>query len=175
MEGSVVLTWIAPGDVMRGGQARGNAMLIGMIALAAATAAAAAPAPQCAGDTAANRQVVRDFYTLGLVERQPAQAFAKYVAADFVEHKPDVAPGTREATAAFLVGIIRDVPTARWEILRVIADGDLVALHARFTPAPGAPEYALADFFRVKDCKIAEHWDVVAGPVKGAVNPNGRF
>ena len=66
-------------------------------------------------------------------------------------------------------------PKARWEILRVIADRDLVALHARFTPAPGAGEYALADFFRVKDCKIVEHWDVVAGPVKDAVNPNSRF
>jgi predicted SnoaL-like aldol condensation-catalyzing enzyme len=147
-------------------------MLIGIMALAAV---ASVPAPQCVGDTAANRQLVRDFYTMGLVERQAEQAFARFVAPDFVEHKPDIAPGTRAATAAFLGGIIREVPTARWEILRVIADGDLVALHARFTPAPGAPEYALADFFRVKDCKIVEHWDVVAGPVEGAKNPNGRF
>ena len=148
-------------------------MLIELVA--AAALAGSAPGAECRGDTAANRQLVRDFYTLALVQRKPAEAFARFVAPDFIEHKPDIAPATREATAAFLGGIIRDLPTARWEILRVIADGDLIAVHARFTPAPGAPPYALADFFRVKDCKIAEHWDVVAGPVKDAVNPNSRF
>jgi predicted SnoaL-like aldol condensation-catalyzing enzyme len=120
-------------------------------------------------------QLVSDFYRQALIDKQPKEAFERFVASDFVEHKPDIAPGTREAAAEFLGGIIRDVPTARWEILRVIADGNMVALHARFTPAPGAGEYALADFFRVKDCKIVEHWDVVAGPVKDAVNPNSRF
>ena len=149
-------------------------MLVELMAMAGAMTADA-PAAECRADAATHRQIVRDFYTLGLVERKPAEAFAHYVAPDFVEHKPDIAPGTREAAAEFLGGIIRDVPSARWEILRVIADGDLVALHARFTPAPGAGEYALADFFRVKDCKIVEHWDVVAGPVKDAVNPNSRF
>ena len=143
-------------------------MLISLMA----TGAAAAIQPE---QSCHPRQLVSDFYTQALIDKQPKAAFDRYVAPDFIEHKPDIAPGTREAAAEFLGGIIRDVPTARWEILRVIADGDLVALHARFTPAPGAGEYALADFFRVKDCKIVEHWDVVAGPVKDAVNPNSRF
>ena len=143
-------------------------MLVSLFAIGAAVAAQ--PAQACQPG-----QLVSDFYRQALVDKQPKAAFERYVAPDFVEHKPDIAPGTREAAAEFLGGIIRDVPSARWEILRVIADRDLVALHARFTPAPGAGEYALADFFRVKDCKIAEHWDVVAGPVKDAVNPNSRF
>ena len=143
-------------------------MLVSLFAIGAAVAAQ--PAQACQPG-----QLVSDFYTQALIDKQPKAAFERYVAPDFVEHKPDIAPGTREAAAEFLGGIIRDVPSARWEILRVIADRDLVALHARFTPAPGAGEYALADFFRVKDCKIVEHWDVVAGPVKDAVNPNSRF
>ena len=143
-------------------------MLVSLFAIGAAVAAQ--PAQACQPG-----QLVSDFYRQALVDKQPKAAFERYVAPDFVEHKPDIAPGTREAAAEFLGGIIRDVPSARWEILRVIADRDLVALHARFTPAPGAGEYALADFFRVKDCKIVEHWDVVAGPVKDAVNPNSGF
>ena len=143
-------------------------MLVSLFAIGAAVAAQ--PAQACQPG-----QLVSDFYRQALVDKQPKAAFERYVAPDFVEHKPDIAPGTREAAAEFLGGIIRDVPSARWEILRVIADRDQVALHARFTPAPGAGEYALADFFRVKDCKIVEHWDVVAGPVKDAVNPNSRF
>jgi predicted SnoaL-like aldol condensation-catalyzing enzyme len=130
---------------------------------------------QCDGSVDANRRLVLAFYNEGLVGRQPQSAFARYMARDFVEHKPDVPNGTREAAATFLSQIIADVPGARWEIIRTIAEGDMVFLHARFTPAVGAPSYALADIFRVRDCKIAEHWDVVAPPPKDQRNPNSRF
>ena len=62
-----------------------------------------------------------------------------------------------------------------WTIERTIAEGDMVFLHARFTPAPGAPEFALADVFRLKDCKIVEHWDVVGAPLENQLNTNPRF
>jgi predicted SnoaL-like aldol condensation-catalyzing enzyme len=75
----------------------------------------------------------------------------------------------------FLEQLIADVPQAKWEIVRTIAEGDLVFLHGRFTPAAGAPPYAIADIFRLKDCKIVEHWDVVAAPPKEQRNPNPRF
>lgn len=124
---------------------------------------------------ACNRAVVLAFYEAALVDLQPRAAFDGYVADDFVEHKPDVAEGTKAATVAFLEGLIKEVPEPRWEILRTIAEGDLVFLHARFSPAPGAPHYAIADVFRLKDCKIVEHWDVVAPPPKQSRNPNPRF
>lgn len=136
---------------------------------------AAANAATCQPSAATNRRIVSDFYREALIDKQPKAAFAKYVAEDFIEHKPDVPHGTREATADYLDGLIKDMPDPKWELLRVIAEGDLVALHARFTPAPGAPPYAIADFFRVKDCKIVEHWDVVAVPPKGQQNPKPRF
>jgi predicted SnoaL-like aldol condensation-catalyzing enzyme len=99
----------------------------------------------------------------------------RYMSPDFIEHKPDVPLGTREATATFLAEIIAHLPEARWEIVRTIADREMVFLHARFTPAPGAPAFALADVFRLKACKIAEHWDVVGPPPKEQRNPNVRF
>lgn len=131
--------------------------------------------PQCDGSAEANRRIVLAFYKEGLVDRRPYPAFNRYMAPDFVEHKPDVPEGTREATAKFLADIIAEVPDARWEVVRTIAEGDMVFLHARFTPATGAPAYALADIFRLKDCKIVEHWDVVAPPPKEQRNPNTRF
>ena len=123
----------------------------------------------------AHRQIVSDFYREALIEKQPRRAFERYMAADFIEHKPDVPRGTREATADFLDGLIKSMPDPKWEVLRIVADGDLVSLHARFTPALGAPAYAIADFFRLKDCKIVEHWDVVAGPPEEQANPQPRF
>jgi predicted SnoaL-like aldol condensation-catalyzing enzyme len=93
----------------------------------------------------------------------------------FVEHKPDVPDGTREATASFLEQLIHSVPQPRWEVIRTVAEGDLVFLHGRFTPAAGAPAYAIADVFRLENCKIVEHWDVVASPPSEQRNPNPRF
>ena len=122
-----------------------------------------------------NRTVVLAFYEEALVNLKPRAAFDRHVTDDFIEHKPDVPEGTKAATVAFLEGLIKAVPEPKWEILRTIAEGDLVFLHARFSPAPGAPHYAIADVFRLKDCKIVEHWDVVAPPPKQAPNPNPRF
>jgi predicted SnoaL-like aldol condensation-catalyzing enzyme len=124
---------------------------------------------------ACNRKVVLAFYEEGLVNLQPRAAFERYVTDDFIEHKPDVPEGTKAATVAFLEGLIKEVPEPKWEILRTIAEKDLVFLHARFSPAPGAPHYAIADVFRLKECRIVEHWDVVAPPPKQARNPNSRF
>lgn len=94
---------------------------------------------------------------------------------DFIEHKPDVPEGTGTAAASFLEQLIANVPQPKWTILRTIAEGDLVFLHARFSPAAGAPEYAIADVFKLRGCKIIEHWDVVAPPPKEQRNPNPRF
>jgi predicted SnoaL-like aldol condensation-catalyzing enzyme len=137
--------------------------------------AAASAQPVCEPSAATNRKIVTDFYQLALIDKQPDPAFARSMAPNFIEHKPDVPHGTREATAAFLGGLIKAMPDPKWEVLQVIAEGDLVALHVRFSPAPGAPAYAIGDFFRLKDCKIVEHWDAVAGPPAEAKNPQPRF
>ena len=136
---------------------------------------AQAPEPSCVPSAEANRRIVLDFYRTGLVGLQPRAAFDRYVSADFVEHKPDVPGGTREAVIAYLEALIRSVPEPRWQVLRTVAEGDLVFLHASFTPAPGSRAYAVADVFRLKDCRIVEHWDVVAGPPDKQLNPHSRF
>ena len=83
-----------------------------------------------------NRTVVLAFYEEGLVNLKPRAAFDRYVTDDFVEHKPDVPEGTKAAAAAFLELLIKELPEPRWEILRTIAEGDLVFLHAVFRPPP---------------------------------------
>ena len=142
---------------------------------ACSTPGLGAVAETCDGSVEANRGIVLAFYNEALVSRRPQQAFVRHMAPDFIEHKPDIPKGTREETANFLAKIIADVPEAQWEIVRTIAERDMVFLHARFTPATGAPTYALADIFRVKNCKIIEHWDVVGPPPKEQLNPNPRF
>lgn len=129
----------------------------------------------CAHTAEASRNLVLSFYTQALIDKQPAAAFEEYVSPGFIEHKPDIPGGGRAAAVDFLEKLIRELPDARWEILRTVAEEDLVFLHARFTPAPGAAPYAIADLFRIEDCVIVEHWDVVGPPRDGQPNPNSRF
>jgi predicted SnoaL-like aldol condensation-catalyzing enzyme len=130
---------------------------------------------KCEGTALESRQLVENFYTAALIERKPADAFARYVSPAFIEHKPDIASGDRAGAVGFLSGLIANLPGARWEIIRITGDRELIAVHARFIPAPGAPPYAIADFFRIKDCQIVEHWDVVAGPPEAPANSLSRF
>ena len=131
--------------------------------------------PACDSSAAANRDLVLSFYRQALIEKQPRSAFEHYVSTDFVEHKPDIPDGSRDAVIEFLEGLMQNLPDAKWEVLRTVSEGNLVFLHARFTPVPGAPPYAIADLFRIEDCAIVEHWDVVGPPREGQPNPHSRF
>ena len=122
-----------------------------------------------------SRDLVLAFYNEALVRRSPRTAFMRFMSPDFIEYKPDIEGGTRSQAAEFLEGLMENLPNVSWEVVRTVAEGNLVVLHARFTPSPGAPAYAIADFFRVQHGLIVEHWDVVAGPPSDQRNPNSRF
>jgi predicted SnoaL-like aldol condensation-catalyzing enzyme len=140
--------------------------MIALVVFAASLLSFSAPASEtpCIPSAESSREVVLQFYDEALIQKKPRLAFGRFVSPTFVEHKPDVAGGTREAVAAFLEELIAQLPSARWEVLRTVAEPELVALHAWFVPAPGAPAYAIVDIFRVENCRIVEHWDVVAPP-----------
>lgn len=128
----------------------------------------------CEPSTETSRNLVLSFYRKALVDKNIRPAFEQYVASGFVEHKPDVAGGTRAAVVDFLEAMVEELPDARWEILRTGAENDLVFLHARFFPTPGASPYAIADLFRVENCSIVEHWDVVGPPRESQQNTRSR-
>jgi predicted SnoaL-like aldol condensation-catalyzing enzyme len=130
----------------------------------AATKAAATP-----------KQLVLDFYKLALADGKVKQAFAEYMSADFVEHSADSAGGTAQSTVEFLTDLMRKTPHAKWEVVRAIAEEDLVFLHVRFTPAEHAAPIAIGEIFRVKDGRIVEHWDIIQHSPENAVNPNSMF
>jgi predicted SnoaL-like aldol condensation-catalyzing enzyme len=143
--------------------------LAALLSVCAISAAAREPSSSSA------RAVVLAFYKLALQDMKPDEAFKRYGAPDFVEHSQDSAGGDAKATVVFLQHLISSAPHPRWEVIRTVAERDLVFIHARYTAAPGAPEIAVAEIFRVQDGKIAEHWDVISGPPDKVSNPNSRF
>lgn len=96
-------------------------------------------------------------------------AVDQYFAADIIQHNEMFANGieAQKGVVAFLAGS----GAFKADYVRVIADDDLVAVHARYEGFGETPMIAF-DVFRVEDGKIAEHWDNLI-PEQPA-NPSGR-
>lgn len=102
-----------------------------------------------------------------------ASAVDRWVAADYRQHSSLAADGP-EALQQLVAGLPEGF---RYEGARVIADGDLVALHGTYHGFGPQPLVAF-DLFRVDaDGKLAEHWDaltpVVADTASGRSQTDG--
>ena len=120
------------------------------------------------------KQVVTKFMTEFYVQKQVRTAFETWVEPGYIQHNPLAATG-RDAAIAFLEPFFQGHPEAVYSIKRIIADGNLVAVHSHAKFASGDRGLAVVDILRVENCKIAEHWDVAQPVPEKAANSNGMF
>ncbi|MEZ9445744.1 nuclear transport factor 2 family protein [Vibrio sp. 10N.222.54.F12] len=105
---------------------------------------------------------------------EPAKAVELYVGDDYIQHNPVVADG-KQGFIDYFEEMSRDYPKKDIEFLRIIAEGDQVALHTRQT-WPAGEEYVTMDFFRFdSNGKIVEHWDSIQVVPKESANNNSMF
>ena len=120
------------------------------------------------------KEVVTKFMTEFYLEKRVREAFETWVEPGYIQHNPLAATG-REAAIAFLEPFFRNHPDTTYSIKRIIADGNLVAVHSHAVFTPGDRGLAVVDILRVDHCKIAEHWDVVQPVPEKSANTNGMF
>ena len=120
------------------------------------------------------KEVVTKFMTKLYLEKQPREAFETWVEPGYVQHNPLAKTG-RDAAIAFLEPFFQSHPDASYSIKRIIADGNLVAVHSHAVFTPGERGLAIVDILRVDHCKIAEHWDVAQSVPEKSANSNGMF
>ncbi|MFY8196736.1 nuclear transport factor 2 family protein [Novosphingobium sp. B1] len=120
-----------------------------------------------------NRHVIEDFAHLFYGERDVKQAFEMYVAPDYIQHNPGV-PDGRDAAISLLKPMFSD-RNRSFEVRKIIVDGDLAAIHIFVKPDPAARGAAVADFYRLKDGKIVEHWDVIQPIPEKSANAHPMF
>ncbi len=120
------------------------------------------------------KAVVTKFITELYVEKRARAAFETWVEPGYIQHNPLAATG-RDAAIAFLEPFFQGHPDAVYSIKRIIADGNLVAVHSHAKFAAGDRGLAVIDILRVEHCKIAEHWDVAQPVPDKSANSNGMF
>jgi predicted SnoaL-like aldol condensation-catalyzing enzyme len=136
--------------------------------IVAAIALTALPFTALANDSAANKAFVLEAMQKTLLAGNP-EAVPDYFAKDIIQHNEMFANGidAQKGVIAFLAGN----KNFKAQYVRVIADGDMVALHARYEGFGDTPMIAF-DVFRVENGKIAEHWDNLI--LEAAPNPSGH-
>lgn len=141
--------------------------------VATALIAAAAPARPRGSETERNRAIVTAFAEQFYGRRDVAGAFAKFVVPDYIQHNPGLPDGRDAAVAALAPKFA--MPGARFDVKRIIVDGDLAVIHLHGRTDPTNAGGAVADIYRLKDGKIVEHWDVIQPIPAKAANPHPMF
>jgi predicted SnoaL-like aldol condensation-catalyzing enzyme len=120
----------------------------------------------------ANKKKVVEFYEKALNQKDVA-AVDKYLG-PYRQHNPQAADGP-DGLKGYIGYLKSTAPNFKFEIKRVLADGDFVILHVHGIPEPGARGLAIVDIFRVDGERIVEHWDVIQEIPEKAANSNGMF
>ena len=99
--------------------------------------------------------VLKAFDTL--FNKRDYAAAEGYWSTNYIQHSAHIAPG-REG----LFNLIKSIPpTLKYEPGTIVAEGDFVIVHGRFSDFGAPANWIAADIVRVEAEKLAEHWDVI--------------
>ncbi|MGW2518890.1 nuclear transport factor 2 family protein [Streptomyces sp. NPDC001617] len=110
----------------------------------------------------------------GVFERGDIKVVDRFVRSDYIQHNPTVGDGAA-ALKGLATSIHKQFPEAKYDVKRVISEGDLVLLHSNVVLVPGTKGSSVIDIFRFKDGKIAEHWDVIQSVPDTTASGNDMF
>ena len=114
-----------------------------------------------------NKDIVLEVLKRAFIERDPT-VVEEYFDANYKQHNPVIPDGP--------LAIARMIPTLMaltYEPGMAVSEGDLVMVHGRYTGWGPKPMIAV-DIFRLKDGKVAEHWDVMQEEVLATNTASGN-
>jgi predicted SnoaL-like aldol condensation-catalyzing enzyme len=87
----------------------------------------------------------------------------------YIQHSAHIAPG-RDG----LFNLVRTLPnTLKYENQLIVAEGDYVIAHGRFSGHGRPAAWIAADIVRMENGKLAEHWDVLQDEATQAESVSG--
>jgi len=104
-----------------------------------------------------------------LFNKRDYAAAEKYWSPNYIQHSAHIEPG-RDG----LFNLIRSTPdTLRYEHQLIVAEGDYVIVHGRFTGYGRPVAWIAADIVRIENGRLAEHWDVLQDEATKAESKSG--
>jgi predicted SnoaL-like aldol condensation-catalyzing enzyme len=92
-----------------------------------------------------------------LFNKRDYEAAEKFWSPNYVQHSAHIPPG-REG----LFSLIKSLPpTLKYENGLILAEGDMLMLHGRFSGIGQPTNWITLDIVRIEDGCLAEHWDVI--------------
>jgi predicted SnoaL-like aldol condensation-catalyzing enzyme len=105
-----------------------------------------------------------------LFNKRDYEAAAHFWSDRYIQHSAHIEPG-RDG----LFDLIRSAPdTLHYEHQLIVAEGDYVVVHGRFTGNGRPVAWVAADVIRMEDGRLAEHWDVLQDEATEAESKSGR-
>ena len=103
-----------------------------------------------------NKAIVLEAFDT-LFNKRDYAAAEQFWSPSYIQHSAHIAPG-RDG----LFNLIKAAPPSlKYEHQAVLAEGDYVILHGRFSNVGLPVNWIAADVVRLKDGVLVEHWDVI--------------
>jgi predicted SnoaL-like aldol condensation-catalyzing enzyme len=104
-----------------------------------------------------------------LFNKRDYEAALGFWSDNYLQHSAHIEPG-RDG----LFGLVRGLPaTLRYEHALIVAEGDYVIVHGRFSGIGRPAAWIAADVVRIEDGRLAEHWDVLQDEAQQAESKSG--
>jgi predicted SnoaL-like aldol condensation-catalyzing enzyme len=105
-----------------------------------------------------------------LFNKRDYAAAERYWSLDYIQHSAHIEPG-REGLFNLIKGI---PPTLKYEAGVIVADGDFVIVHGRFSGFGAPINWIAADILRIEDGLLVEHWDVIQDEATKEQSKSGK-
>ena len=116
-----------------------------------------------------NKKLVSNAMYELFVTRDAEKAVRLYFGKPYFQHNPMIPDGADD-----LPKVVASLPADfKYEPGVIVADGDIVMIHGRYT-GWGPKPLVTVDIFRVKNGKLVEHWDVMQEEVPASQTKSGR-
>jgi predicted SnoaL-like aldol condensation-catalyzing enzyme len=104
-----------------------------------------------------------------LFNKRDYAAAERFWSSNYIQHSAHIEPG-REG----LFNLIKGTPASlRYEPGVIVAEGDFVIVHGRFSGTGRQRSWIAADVVRIADGVLAEHWDVLQDEATRAESKSG--
>src|SRR5712672_490136 len=104
-----------------------------------------------------------------LFNKRDYAAAEKYRSPNYIQHSAHIASGRQG-----LFNLIKNIPpTLKYEPGTIVAEGDFVIVHGRFSGFGTPVNWIAADILRIEDGILVEHWDVIQDEASRASSKSG--